>query len=255
MRMKKKIALVTGGGSGIGRASALRLAEEGAGVAVADIDEGKAQETAQEIGKLPNGQAIAVQFDALKEDHVAEVFNETLTRFGRLDALLCSAGIAVRQKAADADFDSWNRVNEVNLRGLWLCAKYALRTMVDQGSGSIIFVSSSSGRVGVPDRAAYCASKAGVIGLMRSIVFDYAKFNVRCNCLCPGVTRTPINADYLKSLEESDPDGWSAPMYHPPMVRLGTPSDMANAVLYLAGDESSYVNGIELPVDGGATCL
>jgi NAD(P)-dependent dehydrogenase (short-subunit alcohol dehydrogenase family) len=240
MRMKNKFVVVTGGASGIGAACCRLFAREGARVAVLDRDEQGARLLRDEIG----GSAAAFRIDVAVEDDVREGMSAIAAEFGRIDVLVNNAGIAVRCPAGELSDADWQRVMDVNLRGAFLCSKHALPHL--HPGGSIIHMSSVVGITGTRNRAVYSASKGGLVALTRNMAMDYAGKGIRVNCICPGFVRTPFTAKLF-----SDEDRRNKLQALHPLGRLGEPDDVANAVLFLASDEASWITGIALPVDGG----
>ena len=247
MRLKDKVAIVTGAASGIGKATAILFAEHGAKVVVADIDEAGANHTVSTIRDAGN-EAIYIQTDVTISDNTEKMALETLNTYGKLDILVSSAGIAMRLPVGDLPEEDWQRCLDVNLTGVYLCAKAAIPAMQKNGGGSIINLSSIYGIVGADVRAAYVATKGGVTNLTRGMALDYAEDNIRVNCLCPGFVETPLVAGVIKTPEE-----YKALADKHPMRRLAQPEEIAYGALYLASDESAFVTGIALPIDGGYT--
>ena len=247
MRLKDKVAITTGAASGIGKATAILFAEHGAKVVVADIDEDGANQTVATIRDAGN-EATYVQTDVTISEHTERMVQETASRYGKLDILLSSAGIAMRLPVGDLPEADWHRCLDVNLTGVYLCAKAAIPTMQKNGGGSIINLSSIYGLVGADVRAAYVASKGGVTNLTRGMALDYAEDNIRVNCICPGFVETPLVAGVIKTPEE-----YKTLADKHPMRRLAQPEEIAYGALYLASDESAFVTGIALPIDGGYT--
>ena len=247
MRLKEKVAIITGGASGIGKATAILFAAHGAKIVVADIDERGANETVTDIHNAGN-EAIYIQTDVTISANTERMVAETVSRYGKLDILLSSAGIAMRLPVADLPEEDWHRCLDVNLTGVYLCAKAAIPAMQKNGGGSIINLSSIYGLVGADVRAAYVASKGGVTNLTRGMALDYAEDNIRINCICPGFVETPLVAGVVKTPEE-----YRKLADRHPMRRLAQPEEIAYGALYLASDESAFVTGIALPIDGGYT--
>ncbi|MDE0686875.1 MAG: glucose 1-dehydrogenase [Candidatus Poribacteria bacterium] len=247
MRLKDKVAIVTGAASGIGKATAILFAEHGAKIVVADIDEDRANQTVAVIQDAGN-EAIYIQTDVTLSENTEKMVRETLNTYGKLDILLSSAGIAMRLPVGDLPEEDWHRCLDVNLTGVYLCAKAAIPAMLENGGGSIINLSSIYGLVGADVRAAYVASKGGVTNLTRGMALDYAEDNIRVNCICPGFVETPLVAGVIKTPEEYQSLG-----DRHPMRRLAQPEEIAYGALYLASDESAFVTGIALPIDGGYT--
>jgi NAD(P)-dependent dehydrogenase (short-subunit alcohol dehydrogenase family) len=245
MRMRDKVALVTGAGSGIGRATAVRLATEGARVACADLAGERARETAKIITSA-GGDAVALEADVTDERACARMTDEAFARFGRLTTLVNSAG--VRPEALDrapppAEF---KRVSDVNLTGTYLMSRAALPALADVG-GAITNLASIYGLVGGSLSPAYAASKGAVVNLTRQMAIQWAPA-VRVNCVCPGVIETPMTRALL------DDAGWrDAILLKYPLRRFGQPDEVAAAILYLSSDEAAFVTGVALPVDGGYT--
>ena len=201
MRLKDKVAIVTGAASGIGKATATVFAEHGAKVVVADIDEDRANQTVTTIRDAGN-KAVYVQTDVTTLDNTERMVQETLNNYGKLDILVSSAGIAMRLPVADLPEEDWHRCLNVNLTGVYLCAKAAIPAMQKNDGGSIINLSSIYGIVGADVRAAYVASKGGVTNLTRGMALDYAEDNIRVNCICPGFVETPLVAGVIKTPAE-----------------------------------------------------
>jgi len=244
-----QVALVTGGSSGMGLATVHAFAEAGAAVVLADINEETLRTAADDLTKAGH-QVLAVRCDVSDETSVAAMLKATVDTFGRLDMAFNNAGIqAPPCDAADEPAEVFDRVNAINLRGVWACMKHELHQMRDQGSGAIVNCSSLGGLVGLPGRAAYHAAKHGVIGLTRSAALEYAPRGIRINAICPGTIETPMVTDMIAKGELSVPDA----VANQPIGRLGRSEEIAAAVLWLASPASSLVTGVALPVDGGYT--
>ena len=244
-----QVALVTGASSGMGLATAQAFAEAGASVVLADINQ-DALQTAVEDLTAAGHQALAVTCDVAQEDQVAAMVAATVHTYGRLDMAFNNAGIqAPPTDAADEPAETFDRVNAVNLRGIWACMKHELAQMRTQGSGAIVNCSSLGGLVGLPGRAAYHASKHGVIGLTRSAALEYAPRGIRINAICPGTFETPMVTDMIAKGELSVPDA----IGNQPIGRLGRADEIAASVLWLCSPGASMVLGVALPVDGGYT--
>jgi NAD(P)-dependent dehydrogenase (short-subunit alcohol dehydrogenase family) len=244
MLLKGKTAVVTGGGSGIGQASALAMAREGASVAILDSNQEAGRRTADEL-TAQKLDAAFFSLDVSSEEQVRAVMSQIIKNFGRIDILHNNAGIAIRHPVAEQDEEGWQACMNVNLKGVFLCAKHVIPHMLDNG-GSIINTASVTGIVGVRNRAAYSATKGAVVALTRNMALDYAYHQIRVNCVCPGFVRTPM----AKALLE-DPIKEKRLVDTHPLGRLGTPEDVANAVLFLASDLASWITGHALVVDGG----
>ena len=244
-----QVALVTGAGSGMGLETARAFAEAGAAVALADIQENAVRLAAQELVSAGH-RAIAAHCNVADETEVAAMVELTVSTFGRLDAAFNNAGVqSPAVETADAGGEEFDRVNAINLRGVWNCMKYELRQMREQGSGAIVNCSSIGGLIGIAGRAAYHASKHGVIGLTRSAALEYASRGIRINAVCPGTINTPMVADMLAK----EPDAMKEIMRDQPIGRLGRSEEIASAVLWLCSPGASFVIGHALAVDGGYT--
>ena len=246
MRMKGKVALLTGAGSGIGRATAQRLSAEGALVACADVTLERAAETAHAISTA-GGEAIAIATDVIDEAACVQMVEKTLKRFGRLTTLVNSAGVRSDPPEAIPGPREWRRVVDVNLTGTYLASRAALAALTASGAGSITNLASIFGLVGGSTSAAYAASKGAIVNLTRQLAIDWAP-GVRVNCVCPGVIETPMTAALLQ-----DPKWAQAVLKRYPLGRFGHADEIAAAILYLASDEAAFVTGAALPVDGGYT--
>ena len=246
---ENQVALVTGAASGMGLATARAFAEAGASVVLADIDGDAAERAAKELTEA-GYQAIGVACDVTDERQAAAMVERAVETFGRLDMAFNNAGIQVPPSdAADETAENFDRVNAVNLRGIWTAQKHELRQMRAQGSGAIVNCSSLGGLVGLPERAAYHASKHGVIGLTKSAAVEYAPRGIRVNAVCPGVIDTPMVSGML----EGQAEAMAEIMKQQPIGRLGRAEEIAAAVLWLCSPAASFVLGVALPVDGGYT--
>lgn len=247
-RLEGRVALVTGGASGIGRASALAFASEGAKVVVADVDEAGAAETVKAVAEA-GGTARFVSCDVTRSDEVAAMVADAVAAYGRLDCALNNAGTS-GSTAFTVDYpeEEWDRVIALNLRSVFLCMKHEIPAMLSQGGGAIVNTSSGAGLVGFPGLSAYVASKHGVIGLTRATALEYVKSGIRINAVCPGSTRTPMLASFMGD----DPAIQKMMERAAPIGRLGDPSEIAAAVVWLCTDDASFVVGHALAVDGGA---
>jgi NAD(P)-dependent dehydrogenase (short-subunit alcohol dehydrogenase family) len=249
-RVKGKIAVVTGAGMGLGRAASLLLASEGASVVVTDIDEASGQDTARVIAEAGVASPF-LRHDVSREDEWLQVIQAVGQIFGRLDVLVNNAGIAIARNIEETTLDDWKRTMAVNLDGVFLGCKHAIPLMKRTG-GSIINLSSIDGIIGEADLAAYCASKGGVRTLTKAVAVHCAeaRYGIRCNSIHPGYIWTPQTEKYLTDLGSVEVEKAKATKRHP-IGFLGEPSDVAHMVLYLASDESRFVTGAEMVVDGG----
>jgi NAD(P)-dependent dehydrogenase (short-subunit alcohol dehydrogenase family) len=244
-----KVALVTGAGSGMGLVTAQAFAKAGAAVALVDVDEHAVRSAAEELVSAGR-KAIGIRCNVADEDEVAAMVKQTVSAFGRLDAAYNNAGVqSPAVEIADASGAEFERVNAINLRGVWNCMKHELRQMREQRSGTIVNCSSIGGLIGLPGRALYHASKHGVIGLTKSAALEYADKGIRINAICPGTINTPMVAEMLAK----EPDAMKAILRDQPIGRLGEPEEIAAAVLWLCSPGASFVIGHALVVDGGYT--
>jgi NAD(P)-dependent dehydrogenase (short-subunit alcohol dehydrogenase family) len=247
MRLEGKVAIITGGGSGIGRAAAELFAREGAKVVVADYNAEAGQNALQAI-KDSGGEAAFVQVDVSDSDQVRDMVQTALDTYGGIDILFNNAGILLFGSVLDTELKDWNRLMSINLTGVFLCSQAVIPHMIERGGGSIINTSSSTGAHDVAANiAAYVTSKGGVTLLTRAMAVDHAKDHVRVNAIAPGPTDTPMLRDNMSAQALAD---FAATF---PMKRLGRPEELAYAALFLASDEASFVTGAILAVDGGQT--
>jgi len=247
MRFESKSVVVTGAGSGLGRAAALAFAREGARLTVIDVSGEAARETAEEITGLGAEQALPLAADVADSAAVQQSVKASVAAFGRVDVLLNNAGIAVRHPVAEQDEESWDEVLRVNLRGVFVCSKYFLPHLRRPG-GVIVNTSSIVGLVGVRNRAAYSTSKGAVVTLTKNMALDYAPEGIRVNAVCPGFVRTAMTS---KLFADADREQRIAAMH--PLGRLATPEDIASAILFLASEDAGFITGQALAVDGGFT--
>jgi NAD(P)-dependent dehydrogenase (short-subunit alcohol dehydrogenase family) len=244
-----KVALVTGGGGGIGRATALAMIREGARVAVADFDAAAARDTVAQINKA-GGQAVTLTGDVTSAEAVAAMIGDTLAAYGRLDCAFNNAGIAPYQvdasgkKTADWAEESFDRMIAVNLKGVWLCMKEEIRHMQDHGGGSIVNTGSIAGLIGLPTSSAYVAAKHGVLGLTKTAALEYADAKIRVNAVCPGFIETRMTEDALRRRGD-------VILSNTPLHRMGQPGEIAEMVVWLLSERASYVTGAAYNVDGG----
>jgi NAD(P)-dependent dehydrogenase (short-subunit alcohol dehydrogenase family) len=247
MRLESKVAIVTGGGSGIGRATSIAFAAEGAAVVVADVVVESGEETV-EIIRSAQGQAVFVKTDVTQADDVRAMVDKAVEVFGRLDCAFNNAGItAPRVSVSRCPEDSWDRMIAINLKGVFLCMKYELPAMLRSGGGSIVNTSSVQGLVADDGHPAYAASKHGVLGLTKTAAVQYAKAGIRVNAVCPGIVRTPMT----ERVFADNPDTKATVLAMQPMERLAMPEEVAQAVIWLCSKEASFITGHPLPIDGG----
>lgn len=244
MRLQGKTAVVTGGASGIGEATARLFIQEGAKVVIADLNEEKGRKLAGELGEA----AIYMNVNVTKEDHITAMFAEAEAKFGQVDILINNAGIGSQGVSDELSYEDWHQIISINLDGVFLAAKHAIKAMKKNGGGSIVNMASILGHVGQAQTAAYTASKGGVVNLTRALAVEYASENIRVNAIGPGYIDTPL-------LDQLDEDMKNHLISLHPLGRLGTSEEVANATLFLASDEASFVTGANLMVDGGYTAI
>jgi len=249
LSLEGKVALVTGAASGIGRGIALRLAEMGAAVAIVDIDVAAGSATEKTI--RDNGsKALFVKCDVRSSADCRQVVTQALAAFARIDILANNAGMIVRKDVVALQEEEWNRVVDVTLKGIFLLSREVIPSMIKAGGGVIVNTGSGWSLKAGPQAAAYCAAKAGVLNLTRSMAIDYGKHNIRVNCVCPGDVDTPMLRSECEQLGQ-EPLEFMKEAAHRPLARLGTPEDVANAVLFLASEMAAWITGTHLVVDGG----
>ncbi len=239
-----KVVLVTGGSSGIGRATSVVFAREGAKVAIADVNRPGTEETARMI-EAAGGEATVFEVDVSKADQVRSLIDDIVRIYGQLDCAFNNAGIAGEMgSTVDYAEEDWDRVIDVNLKSVWLCMKYEIPQMEKQGGGSIVNTASINGLTGYPESIAYVASKHGVVGVTKVAALEYATAGIRVNAVCPGYIQTPMNKDAPAEYKESM-------LSLTPFGRFGEPEDIAEAVVWLGSDAASFVTGHTMAVDGG----
>ena len=249
--LEGKIALVTGAASGIGRGIALKLAEFGAAVVLLDIDEKKGLEAAAEIAAR-GGKARFIRCDVRSDADCRRAASEAVREFGRIDILCNNAGVAIRKNVVDLQEEEWDLALGVMVKGAYLLSRQVIPIMARGGGGSIINTGSGWSLKGGPKAASYCAAKGGILNLTRAMAIDHGKDRIRVNCVCPGDIDTPMLRGECLQLGE-DMEAFMKEAAARPIARVGTPEDVANAVLFFASDLSKWVTGAHLVVDGGGT--
>jgi NAD(P)-dependent dehydrogenase (short-subunit alcohol dehydrogenase family) len=247
MRLQDKVGVITGAGSGIGKATALACAREGAHVVVFDLNREAAETTARELTGIGR-RALAVGGDVTSEADIDRLTEAAMREFGRIDLLVNNAGVADQiVPTLEQSVQTWERVMDIHLKGMYLCCRRAGREMVRQMEGRIVSISSVAGMVGFPMRTAYGPAKAGIAHLTRVLAVEWAKYNVRVNAIAPGYVRTPLVARVIDDgkLDEKHI------VDRTPLGRLARPEEIAAAAVFLLSDEASYITGVTLPVDGG----
>jgi len=249
LSLKGKVAMITGAASGIGRGVAFRLAEMGAFVAVLDVDERKGRRVAWEI-RASGHQGMFLQCDVRKAAACRRAVQVIMRKVRHIDILCNGAGIAIRKDIVALTEAEWDHALDIMLKGVYLLSREVLPHMIRAGGGSIINIGSGWSLKGGPMAASYCAAKGGVVNLTRAMAIDHGKHNIRVNCVCPGDIETPMLLSECLQLGQ-DRDGFLREAANRPLARIGTPDDVANAVLFLASPMSSWVTGTALVVDGG----
>lgn len=248
MSMEGKVVIVTGGASGIGRAAAALFVQEGARVVIADANGSEAQSTAAALG----GNVAAITTDVSRDSDVRAMVAFTLERFGRIDVLVNNAGFGFTGTVVTIAEDDWDRLMAVNLKGMFLCAKHVIPVMAAQGGGAIVNTGSYTAISAIADRAAYVASKGGVVALTRAMALDHVQENIRVNCVAPGTIHSP----YFDRMfaQSADPQGMKQALdARAPMGRMGRPEEIAEAIVWLASDKSRFATGSVLTIDGGSS--
>jgi glucose 1-dehydrogenase len=253
LNFRDRVAIVTGGARGIGRAISLRLADEGAAVAIVDIDAEGGQETAKLIGER-GGSAFALDADVSREADVNNLVNKTISRFARLDILVNNAGVDLVASLQDNSLENWQHMQAVDTGGAFLCAKHAQPYLVRSGASAIINISSIHAFCTQPNRAAYASAKAALVGLTRALALELGPFGIRVNAILPGYIRTEIWNSWLSAVKDPEKVIDRIVQQHP-LGRIGTPEDVAAAVAFLASDNASFISGTTLILDGGLTAM
>jgi NAD(P)-dependent dehydrogenase (short-subunit alcohol dehydrogenase family) len=249
LSLEDRIALVTGAASGIGRGISLRLAEMGAFVALLDVDDIKGRATATEIEEQ-KGAAIFLNVDVRSAAECRRAVESVIAQRGKIDILCNCAGVAIRKDIVDLTEDEWDYALDVTLKGIYLLSREVVPHMIRNGGGSIINIGSGWSLKGGPKAASYCAAKGGAVNLTRAMAIDHGKHNIRVNCVCPGDVETPMLLSECVQLGE-DREAFMREAANRPLARVGTPDDIANAVLFLASPMSNWITGAALVVDGG----
>lgn len=242
MRLQDKVAIVTGGASGIGEFTVREMLKQGAKVVIADFNDAGGQKLADELGE----NVSFIHVDVSNEEQVEAMVKHSVDTFGKVDILFSNAGIGSIGSTHELTLEDWNKTISINLSGVFLCAKYALKEMVKQGSGSIVNCASILGHVGQAATASYTAAKGGVVNMTRALALEYAPQGIRVNAVCPGYIKTPL-------LDQLDDEMMQHLVSLHPLGRLGESHEVANAVVFLASDEASFITGANLLVDGGYT--
>jgi 3-oxoacyl-[acyl-carrier protein] reductase len=248
MKLSGQVAIVTGGGSGQGRATALLFAQEGAKVVVGDLNDKGAAETAQLINRNEGGQALAVKADVTKNDEVRAMVDTALTHYGRLDILINNAGATLFKGIDDTTEAEWDRIINTNLKSIFLCCKAAIPAMRKSGGGSIVNIASVAGLMGMPEHFAYCAAKAGAIHMTKSLALDHGHDNIRINCICPGGVRTPMLGEVI---DVNNPAQIERIGKQHALGRIAEPEEIARVSLFLCTPDASFMTGAAVTVDGG----
>jgi NAD(P)-dependent dehydrogenase (short-subunit alcohol dehydrogenase family) len=251
MRLRDKVCLITGAGSGIGQSAAALFAAEGAAVIVNDLDDGKGQDTVSRI-EAAGGTALYIRADVTKPDEVSAMTERALARFGRIDALFNNAGISGVGMLHEVEPDAWDRIMSINIKGVYLPSKYVVPHMMERKQGTIINMSSCVAEIGLARRASYAATKGAVLALTKSMQVDYAPYGIRVNALLPGTILTPFVETYLRNSYDDPEAGLESIKKRQLSEELGRPEDVAKAALFLASDESKFMMGSPLYIDGGA---
>ncbi len=251
-RLSGKVAVITGGARGIGEGIAYRYAEEGASIIIADLKEKEATETISRIESF-GSKAIFVKTDVADPASIEDMVNKTIKTFGKIDILVNNAGISLMKKITEASVEDWDKLNSVNLKGVWLCTRAVAPHMIKANYGKIINISSISGLVGYKWESIYCSTKGGVINMTRELAVELAPEGIYVNCICPGIIETPLYKDIDFPLD--DKENLEYTLKAIPMKKIGMPGDIAGAAFFFASEDSSFVTGQILAVDGGYTSI
>jgi len=253
MKLKDKVSIITGAASGIGKATALVFAREGAKVMCADVNADGAESVARQIVDT-GGEAESIKVDVSVEADVKNMISQTVARWARLDILYNNAGIGYGMPVTQVPESEWDRLIDINLKGVFLGCKHAIPEMLKNGSGAIVSTASDAGLIGTAMLSPYCASKGGVVLLTKSLAVEWGAMGIRVNCVCPGVIRTPILDPFLQRAQAmgvTPEELWERMARAHPVGRVGEPEEVGQAVAFLASDEASFITGVALPVDGG----
>lgn len=251
-RLQDKVVILTGGTSGIGKASALLFAREGATVVIGARSEQAGRDLVAEIEGDGRGQALFVKTDVAKPEQVESLVQQTLSRYGRVDVLYANSGVFPGGTAPETSLETWRLAIDVNLAGQFYLAKYGIPALIDTGGKVIIFTASELGTVGATATVAYCAAKGGVINMTRAVAIDCAPHGIRVNCLAPGPVETPMLREWIDA--SADPQALEETQKSPVLLkRFGTPEEIAEVALFMASDASSFMTGALIVADGGAT--
>lgn len=251
-RLSGKVAIITGGARGIGKGIALRYAQEGAKIVIADLKEKEAAATLKEIEDR-GSTAIFTKTDITDNKSIEDMVRDTVEAFGKIDILVNNAGISLMRKITEASIEDWDKLNNVNLKGVWLCTRAVVPYMIKAGYGKIINISSISGLVGYKWESIYCSTKGGVINMTRELAVELAPDGIYVNCICPGIIETPLYKDINFPLD--DKENLEYTLKSIPMDKIGEPGDIAGAAFFFASEDSSFVTGQILAVDGGYTSI
>jgi NAD(P)-dependent dehydrogenase (short-subunit alcohol dehydrogenase family) len=252
MKLEGKVAIITGGAMGIGRATARLFAAEGAAIVIGDIAAEAAQKTVESL-TMSGGQAVTYPVDVRRPDEVEQLIEAAVETFGGVDILVNNAGVALAKSTTETSLEEWERLLGINLTGPWLCARAAIPAMIRRGGGVIVNVASNAGLVGFPNLAAYCASKGGLVQLTKAMALDCAPHQIRVNAICPGHTRTPMGDGFVAA--QVDPEAFVKEFINVqhPIGRMAEAEEVARVVLFLASADSSFITGSILAADGGYT--
>jgi NAD(P)-dependent dehydrogenase (short-subunit alcohol dehydrogenase family) len=253
MRLQDKTAIITGAAMGIGRACAKRFAEEGARVLVSDVRAEEGQSVVDAI-REEGGEACFLEADVRRREDNEALIERCIDEYGRLDILFCNAGVTLAKQLTESTDEEIDRLFDINVKGLMYASRAALPHMLDQGGGSILFTASKTGLVAQEDSPVYCASKGAAVMLAKALALDYATDDIRVNALCPGIIDTPMLERFADAMPNPEAV-WREFEEAQPIGRLGTPKECADAALWLVSDESSFITGVALPVDGGFTAM